>query len=38
MAAPAETGIRTRAFADKAVQAALEADWPVAVELNTKIL
>src|ERR1700704_2451749 len=38
MAAPAETGIRTRAFADKAVQAALEADWATAVELNTKIL
>ena len=38
MAAPAETGIRTRAFADKAVQAALESDWTTAVELNTKIL
>jgi tetratricopeptide (TPR) repeat protein len=38
MAAPAETGIRTRAFADKAVQAALDADWTTAVELNTKIL
>ena len=38
MAAPAETGVRTRAFADKAVQAALEADWAQAVELNTKIL
>src|SRR5258708_17141573 len=38
MPAPVETGIRTRAFADKAVQAALEADWPQAVELNTKIL
>jgi len=38
MSSPAETGIRTRAFADKAVQAALEADWPTAVELNAKIL
>src|ERR1700704_5695006 len=38
MAAPAETGIRTRAFADKAVQAALEADWARALDLNTKIL
>ena len=38
MAAPAETGIRTRAFADQAVQAALEADWTKAVELNTAIL
>ena len=38
MGSPAETGIRTRAFADKAVQAALEADWPTAVELNAKIL
>src|SRR5438552_5032021 len=35
---PAETGIRTRAFADQAVQAALESDWTRAVELNTKIL
>jgi tetratricopeptide (TPR) repeat protein len=32
------TGIRTRAFGDQAVQAALEADWTRAVELNTKIL
>lgn len=38
MAAPAETGIRTRAFADQAVQAALEADWTKAVELNNAIL
>lgn len=38
MAAPAETGIRTRAFADQAVQAALEADWTKAVELNMAIL
>jgi tetratricopeptide (TPR) repeat protein len=35
---PTETGIRTRAFADKAVQAALESDWATAVDLNTKIL
>jgi len=35
---PTETGIRTRAFADKAVQAALEADWTSAVDLNSKIL
>ena len=33
-----ETGIRTRALSDQAVQAALEADWIRAVELNTKIL
>lgn len=32
------TGIRTRAFGDQAVQAALESDWARAVELNTKIL
>jgi tetratricopeptide (TPR) repeat protein len=38
MSSPTETGIRTRAFADKAVLAALEADWPTAVELNSKIL
>jgi tetratricopeptide (TPR) repeat protein len=38
MSSPAETGIRTRAFADKAVQAALEADWPAAVERNAKFL
>src|SRR6266851_3748434 len=36
VAAPAETGVRTRAFADQAVQAALEADWSRAVEHNTK--
>jgi tetratricopeptide (TPR) repeat protein len=38
VSSPTETGIRTRAFADQAVQAALEADWTRAVELNTKIL
>ena len=38
MGSPTETGIRTRAFADKAVQAALEADWTTAIELNAKIL
>ena len=38
MSSPTETGVRTRAFADQAVQAALEADWAKAVELNTKIL
>jgi tetratricopeptide (TPR) repeat protein len=38
VSSPTETGIRTRAFADKAVQAALDADWAMAVELNTKIL
>jgi tetratricopeptide (TPR) repeat protein len=38
VSSPTETGIRTRAFADKAVHAALEADWATAVELNTKIL
>jgi tetratricopeptide (TPR) repeat protein len=38
MTSTTETGVRTRAFADQAVQAALEADWARAVELNTKIL
>jgi len=38
VSSPTETGVRTRAFADQAVQAALEADWAKAVELNTKIL
>jgi tetratricopeptide (TPR) repeat protein len=33
-----EPGVRTRAFADQAVQAALEADWTRAVDLNTRIL
>jgi len=38
VAAPTETGLRTRALADQAVQAALEADWARSIELNTKIL
>ena len=33
-----EPGVRTRAFADQAVQAALEADWPRALDLNTRII
>ena len=33
-----EPGVRTRAFADRAVQAALEADWTRAVDLNTRII
>lgn len=33
-----EPGVRTRAFADQAVQAALEADWTRAVDLNTRTL
>jgi tetratricopeptide (TPR) repeat protein len=33
-----EIGIRARALADQATQAALEADWPRAVELNQKIV
>ena len=33
-----EPGVRTRAFADQAVQAALEADWTRAVDLNTRII
>jgi hypothetical protein len=33
-----EPGVRTRAFADQAVQAALEADWARAADLNQKIL
>ena len=38
MTSSIETGVRTRAIADQAVQAALEADWAKAIELNTKIL
>ena len=38
MTSSIETGARTRALADQAVQAALEADWPRALELNAKIL
>ena len=33
-----EIGVRARALADQATAAALEADWPRAVELNQKIL
>ena len=33
-----EPGVRTRAFADQAVQAALEADWARAVDLNTRTI
>jgi len=33
-----EPPVRTRAFADQAVQAALEADWARAMDLNTRIL
>ncbi|HVR88786.1 MAG TPA: tetratricopeptide repeat protein [Candidatus Limnocylindria bacterium] len=38
MTSTIEPGVRTRAFADKAVQAALEADWARATDLNTRIL
>ena len=42
MTSPAQSvqtiGIRTRAFGDQAVQAALEADWARAVDLNAKIV
>jgi hypothetical protein len=34
----ADSGLRVRALADQAVAAALDADWPRAIELNTKIL
>ena len=33
-----DAGLRARALADQAVAAALDADWPRAVELNSKIL
>lgn len=33
-----ETGLRVRALADQAVAAALDSDWPTALELNHKIL
>lgn len=33
-----DTGIRTRGLAEQAVSAALEADWPRAIELNRKIV
>jgi len=38
MSPSADAGLRSRALADQAVAAALDADWPRAVELNTKIL
>ena len=38
MSPSADAGLRIRALADQAVAAALDADWPRAVELNTKIL
>ncbi len=38
MSPSADAGLRFRALADQAVAAALDADWPRAVELNTKIL
>ena len=33
-----DAGLRVRALADQAVAAALDADWPRAIDLNTKIL
>jgi hypothetical protein len=38
MSPSADAGLRVRALADQAVAAALEADWPRAVDLNAKIL
>ena len=38
MSPSADAGLRVRALADQAVAAALDADWPRAVELNAKIL
>jgi hypothetical protein len=38
MTPSADAGLRVRALSDQAVAAALDADWPRAVELNTKIL
>jgi tetratricopeptide (TPR) repeat protein len=38
MSPTADAGLRIRALADQAVAAALDADWPRAIELNTKIL
>jgi tetratricopeptide (TPR) repeat protein len=38
MSPSADAGLRIRALADQAVAAALDADWPRALELNTKIL
>ena len=33
-----DTGVRTRGLGEQSIQAALEADWPRAIELNKKIL
>lgn len=33
-----DTGVRTRGLAEQSISAALEADWPRAIELNKKIL
>ncbi len=38
MAIPNPTGARTRALAESAIAAALDASWPMATELNEKIL
>lgn len=38
MSATPQAGLRVRALADQAVAAALDADWPRAAELNSKIL
>lgn len=38
MPTAADTGIRTRGLAEQSIHAALEADWPRAIELNKKIL
>ena len=38
MSPSADAGLRIRALADQAVAAALDSDWPRAIELNTKIL
>ncbi|MBA2371740.1 MAG: hypothetical protein H0V71_08830, partial [Chloroflexi bacterium] len=33
-----DTGVRTRGLAEQSISAALEADWPRAIDLNKKIL
>ena len=38
MPAAANTGVRTRGLAEQSIAAALEAEWPRAIELNKKIL
>lgn len=38
MSPSSDTGLRVRALADQAVASALDADWPRAVDLNSKIL